>query len=68
MPSGVAGHGLTEALTKRGNAVKPQTQFSLAQGDEIQNFNIFQHAGKSKLKIRCRPVSEKFHGTTTAAE
>ena len=69
MPSGVAGHGLTEALTKRGKgAVKPKTRFSLAQGDEIQNFNIFQHAGESKLKIRCRPMSEKFHGTTTAAE
>ena len=69
MPSGVAGYGLTEALTKRGKgAVKPKTRFSLAQGDEIQNFNIFQHAGESKLKIRCRPVSEKFHGTTTAAE
>ena len=57
MPSRVAGHGLTKAPTKRSEgAVKPNTQFSLAQGDEIQNFNIFQHAGESKLKIRCKGV------------
>ena len=73
MPSGVAGHGLTEALTKRGKgAVKPKTRFSLAQGDEIQTFNMRRRGstccGESKLKIRCRPMSQKFHGTTTAAE
>ena len=49
--------------TKRGEgAMKTKTRSSLAQGNEIQTFNM------SKLKNRCRPMSEKFHGATTAVE
>ena len=36
---GFSGHGFTKAQGPRG-AMKPKTRFSLAQEDEIQNFNM----------------------------